>query len=303
MGYNLDTILKDGEKVFLKSKNNVTAGGDAIDMTDRISPEMKELAISALKAIPTLTHAGVDLIIDEKTNSGAVIEINSRPHITAHLYPSFGDSRDVPSALIDYFFPETVGYSRENRSNLFFDFDTIYELTYLNGNVTEVLVPNIPGDIILKRFTLTIPQKKILFRKWLQLRAKRLQVSGHVKSVSGQLSIVLAGTEKDVNTLIELIEKKLKSYDFKTEFVEKKRTSPVRQGFFNITKELEEPVELPIPKNYHSDVNRLIQAVYDTNNNHSQPKPTEDEFDILKSQLNVLQKQLNQYKQKYGELD
>ncbi|UOE93555.1 ATP-grasp domain-containing protein [Alkalihalobacillus sp. LMS39] len=302
MGYTLDTVLKENERVFLKSKNNVTAGGDAIDMTEKVSPKMKALAISAVKAIPTLSHAGVDLIIDEETDNGAVIEINSRPHITAHLFPAAGTSRDVPSALIDYFFPETKNYNREGRANLYFDFDTIFENTYLKGNMEEVIVPSIPGDIVLKRYNLTLLEKTDSFTRWLQLTSKKNKVSGHAKLINKTLSIVLAGTESDIATLLSQINKKIKDYKGSPSLIEKKRTTPVKQGFFIDELSSQESVELELPPSYQSDVERLIQAVYDTNNNGSRRITSDEEFEVLRAQLKNVQNELEAYKEKYGEL-
>ncbi|WP_062050282.1 ATP-grasp domain-containing protein [Bacillus sp. JCM 19034] len=300
IGYDLNSIPKEGQKVYLKSKNNVTSGGEAIDMTDQLSDKMKKLAVDAVKAIPTLTHAGVDLIIDEKNDTGVVLEINSRPHITAHLYPARGKSRDVPSALIDYFFPETVGYDRQKRSNLYFDFDQVLQTTYLSGNIKEIKVNNIPGDIILKRYNLYISENKLSFAKWLQLQATRNHVSGHIKSINNYYSIVFAGTDSSIKKLVSLIEKKAKSYKgFKLE--EKVRKTPVKQGFHIISSTKTVVSETPVPSNYNSDVNQLIEAIKQSNREEIR-NPTNLEFETLKSQLQKVQIELEEYKAVFGEL-
>ncbi|GAE32766.1 ATP-grasp domain-containing protein [Alkalihalobacillus hemicellulosilyticus] len=301
LGYDFNSVPPKGEKVYLKSKNNVTSGGEATDMTDKISENIKKLAIDAVNAIPTLTHAGVDMIIDEDNDKGVVLEINSRPHITAHLYPSFGEPRDVPSALIDYFFPETIGYNRNQRANLYFDFDQVLETTYFNGSIDEIQIPNIPGDIHLSRYNLYLSEKKDIFSKWLQLQATRNHISGHIKSFNNHLSIVLAGTEKDVQALLSLIHQKAQKYKgFKLE--EKVRNTPVKQGFYIINSSTNPKSDTPVPLNYKSDVNQLIEAIYKTNNMQETKKPTNIEYDVLKSQLQNATAELNTYKKIFGEL-
>lgn len=41
-GYSFDTVLEQGEKVFLKTKANVSEGGDPVDVTDELTSEMKK---------------------------------------------------------------------------------------------------------------------------------------------------------------------------------------------------------------------------------------------------------------------
>ena len=111
-GYDLSSVPKKGEYIQLRGKTNVSIGGDPIDVTDEISDEIKEIAVNALKAIPGLPHAGVDIIINENKNlsvPAVVLEINATAQIGGILYPLRGKARDIPGAIIDYYFPETKG--------------------------------------------------------------------------------------------------------------------------------------------------------------------------------------------------
>ena len=56
--YKLDDILEKGQELILRSPSNISAGGDSIDVTDEIHKEFKEIAISAVKAIPGIPYAG-----------------------------------------------------------------------------------------------------------------------------------------------------------------------------------------------------------------------------------------------------
>src|SRR5699024_11142728 len=66
--YSMDSIPEKDERVYLKSKNNVSAGGDSVDVTDVLSDEIKQIAIDAAKSIPGLVQAGVDLMVNLEQN-------------------------------------------------------------------------------------------------------------------------------------------------------------------------------------------------------------------------------------------
>src|SRR5690625_7682303 len=69
----LDSIPDTGVITYLTGKSNISAGGDSIDYTDFLVEKEKQVAIDAVKAISGLTHAGVDLVVDEDQTH--VIEI------------------------------------------------------------------------------------------------------------------------------------------------------------------------------------------------------------------------------------
>lgn len=113
----------------MRQKTNVSSGGDPIDVTDSISDEVKQIAIDAVKAIPGLLHAGVDIIINENRNidaEGLVIEINPTAQIGGILYPLEGEARDIPKAIVDYYFPETKGFDT-SKSKIYFDLVEVLE--------------------------------------------------------------------------------------------------------------------------------------------------------------------------------
>src|SRR5699024_4867630 len=72
-GYTLESIPTKGEYIPLREKTNVSAGGDPIDVTDKITEEMKQIAIDSVKAVPGLYHAGVDIIVNENAAIPAVV--------------------------------------------------------------------------------------------------------------------------------------------------------------------------------------------------------------------------------------
>src|SRR5699024_10089382 len=64
--YTISSVPKQGERVILKTTNNVSSGGDSIDVTDQLTDEIKNIAINAVKAITGLEHAVLDMIRAEE---------------------------------------------------------------------------------------------------------------------------------------------------------------------------------------------------------------------------------------------
>ncbi|MDP7474662.1 MAG: cyanophycin synthetase [Candidatus Marinimicrobia bacterium] len=110
-GYNLDTVLKKGEQLFLRSTANLSTGGTAIDMTDIVHPDNRSMAERAVKAIG-LDVGGVDFLTDDITRSyreigGAIVEVNAAPGFRMHIAPSQGEPRDVAGPVMDMLFPNS----------------------------------------------------------------------------------------------------------------------------------------------------------------------------------------------------
>ncbi|MCR6112290.1 ATP-grasp domain-containing protein [Bacillus sp. A301a_S52] len=234
VGYTLSSVPADGEVVFLKSKNNVSSGGEAVDVTDEISKEFKEIAVSAAKAIPTLIQAGVDMIIDKEKNLGVILEINSRPHIRTHLFPSYGRARDIPTAVIDYYFPATKGYDRTNRAQMYFDFDHVFE-SFLSGVSEYIEIPNIPDNIKLARLEINTNNNTTFsdtINDWIQRRARKNKVSGYLKKVNkNTFSLVCAGSGSEVDEFKKIVSQKISKSMSIVQIRTKSRTTPVKQGF------------------------------------------------------------------------
>lgn len=231
LGYTENSIPEKGEIVVLKSKSNLSAGGDSLDMTDETSEEMKKIAVSAVKAIPNLAQAGVDMIIDQENNTGAVIEINSKPSVRSHIYPSIGKARDVPKAIIDYYFPETIDYDRDKARKMYFDYDIVYKSSTM-GSTGYVEIPKIPDDIVLTRFIITGENISKELNQWIQKSAAKHKISGYIKRTKkNDISLIIGGEIENIRAFITFIKKRISRYGESFNFVRKTRTSPIKQGF------------------------------------------------------------------------
>jgi cyanophycin synthetase len=108
-GYQLDSVLPEGERLFLKTTANISTGGTAIDVTDQVHPENVFL-FERIARIIGLDVAGIDIIADNvseplRQSGGGIIEVNAAPGFRMHLSPSEGIGRNVAEHVIDMLFP------------------------------------------------------------------------------------------------------------------------------------------------------------------------------------------------------
>ena len=108
-GHTADTVLAEGVVFYLRSTANLSTGGTAIDLTDVVHPDNRDMAERAIMAVG-LDVGGVDFLIDDITHSykdigGAIVEVNAAPGFRMHVAPSEGQPRDVAGKVIDMLFP------------------------------------------------------------------------------------------------------------------------------------------------------------------------------------------------------
>ncbi|HKK62026.1 MAG TPA: hypothetical protein VJ951_05670 [Bacteroidales bacterium] len=102
---SLESILKKGEKLYLRKNSNLSTGGDSIDVTDDIPDYYKEVAVQAARSAG-LKIAGIDIIINDlaKTptpESYIVVELNAPAMLSMHDYPYIGKNRHVERYVLD----------------------------------------------------------------------------------------------------------------------------------------------------------------------------------------------------------
>jgi cyanophycin synthetase len=111
-GYDRSSVPPKDEIVYLRSTGNLSTGGTAVDMTDVVHPDNREMAVRAAKAIG-LDVAGVDFLTQDITRSyretgGAICEVNAAPGFRMHVQPSEGEPRDVAGPVMDMLFPAGI---------------------------------------------------------------------------------------------------------------------------------------------------------------------------------------------------
>ena len=81
-GLSLRSVPKKGERVYLLDNANLSTGGDSLDVTEKVHPEFKKIAVQLTKDMG-LRLCGVDLMISgditQKPEVYWILEINSAP--------------------------------------------------------------------------------------------------------------------------------------------------------------------------------------------------------------------------------
>ena len=108
-GATRDTVLPKDKLFYLRGTGNLSTGGTAIDLTDVVHPDNREMAIRAAKAIG-LDVCGVDFITPDIREShrevgGGICEVNAAPGFRMHVAPTEGKPRDVAGPVMDMLFP------------------------------------------------------------------------------------------------------------------------------------------------------------------------------------------------------
>ncbi len=232
-GYTFDDVPLKGEKIFLREKSNITSGGDSIDVTDDFPEEIKKMAIKALKLIPDFPHGGVDMIVDLNRpldKAAYVIELTPVPQIGSLVFPMKGKGRDVPSAIIDFYFPETKE-RRNDHPNVYFGLKDVLEP--LNSkSASEITVTPVPNHITCaKKYEIKGKVQGVGFRRWVRKKALEADLYGFAQNQNdGSLTVVVAGTEENVNDFKRICKTGPKKSDVK-EVHEDLWDKPIKVGF------------------------------------------------------------------------
>ena len=109
-GYTRESVPPVGDIVYLRATANLSRGGTAIDVTERVHPDNRLLAERAARTVG-LDIAGVDFITTDVSRShlhhgGGVNEVNAAPGLRMHLSPSTGSKHDVADSIMAQLFPE-----------------------------------------------------------------------------------------------------------------------------------------------------------------------------------------------------
>lgn len=255
-GYTEKSIPKKGEIVYLKTTSNISTGGDSVDATDDLPSHIKKEAVKAIKAIPGLIQGGVDILYNEENGDFSIIEINSQPSIRAHLFPMQGKARDIPKAIIDYYFPETIGKRNIDYPLYYFDIHTVFS-TFQSYITNEISIPNIPTQrTYVKMYTISFRNYINSYGKWVQKQAKVFRLNGYVKNLnSKKVTVLCAGPKQKVFEFEKIIKGK-KPYKAKIRSIHEKvrneeNNLPIKVGFEiidNDTKQSKLKKELSIAK-------------------------------------------------------
>ena len=232
-GYGLNSVPKEGERIFLREKSNLSSGGDPIEATDELTTEVKQVAVDTLKALPSIPHAGVDIIVDpEDARKCVVLEVNATAEIGFHLFPTEGKAKDVPAAIIDYYFPET----KDNyRSYAYFDYHSVVEPLKMWSTEEIKIYSILPEPYFSKKYLVSGKVVKVGYMTFIKRRALRQDLFGYAQRVGNDIEVTVIGNNiKELNQFIDVVKKGSrrskveKVVPFEAEPIEK----PFKLGFF-----------------------------------------------------------------------
>jgi len=103
-----DSVPETGRMILIRRNANLSTGGTAADCTAEVHPTICAAAVEAAQTVG-LDICGIDMIAPDITQplsprNGVIIELNARPGLRMHLYPSEGEPRPVGKAVIDTMF-------------------------------------------------------------------------------------------------------------------------------------------------------------------------------------------------------
>lgn len=263
-GYTLDSILPKNEQLFLRKNSNVSTGGEPIDVTNQLTKEIKEIAVKACKAIPGLVQCGVDIMVDTKNNKGYIIELNTRPGIGSHLFPVKGKARDIPKAIVDYYFPDKKSVSYFNE-NLFFDYEGVKNLL-ASGKVNEITIPPIPKNhVVGKQIQIIGIVKSSSIARWIQRKALNHKLSGYIELLpDGGILLTVIGKYDHITAFLELLSTELPQKMEYKEIQVKEYKKPVKLGFEIRDKKASKLSDEDTLNRYEKDIKLLQQKIRKT---------------------------------------
>lgn len=112
---SLESVLLQGEKIYVKATANISSGGIAKDVTETVHP-LNQLMAERIAKIIGLNVVGIDLIADSlerplESDHAGVVEVNAAPGFRMHLNPTEGSPRNVAASVIDMLFPPGRAHS------------------------------------------------------------------------------------------------------------------------------------------------------------------------------------------------
>jgi cyanophycin synthetase len=103
-----DAVPTKDTQVLIRRNANLSTGGTAADVTDRVHPQVAARAIEAARVIG-LDIAGIDVVASDigrplEEQGGVIVEVNAGPGLRMHIEPSSGKSRPVGEAIVSTLF-------------------------------------------------------------------------------------------------------------------------------------------------------------------------------------------------------
>lgn len=219
-GQHYESIPAKDQYIRLRSAANASAGGDVRDITDAFPAAIKQAAIAAVRAVPGLFCAGVDMLFDGNSTaiegSYSVLELNAHPQIGVNMYPTEGVGQDAPRRIIDVCFPKSQRSDEisDNQLSLPRLHDLLWPLK--TGSASAVTLSAMPKHRLKTRraCTFNLPTRFTVRQRNQLLRSARdNHVSGFLRRRQDRLQMLVAGGPGGVETFINAATSILEPHD------------------------------------------------------------------------------------------
>lgn len=207
-GYSIDDNLEKSKTILVKNKSTLTQGVDLYDITEELTDEVKEIALSTIDAIPGMLHASIDMLTDGKDTY--VLEVNSSANISMHMFPTEGKPRNVPAFLVDYYFPKSI-HDRNNNQNMSFNYLDMVKT--LRMNYTDFIeIRSLKNEAITaKSITIKATGLDNAFQNFIKRKALYRELHGNIKKIDDNTIRVIVASYKDSD--IERFISEIKKYN------------------------------------------------------------------------------------------
>ena len=202
---DIEDIPENASVIQLKSNSNISSGGDPVDATDVLESQYKQLAIDAVRAIPNLNHAGVDIIVNE--GKSTVLEVNATASIQMHLFPSKGKARNVPADIMNYYYPQSKK-NATNNNDFYFNYKEIRRILR-KKQAQEITIQDAPTEKFYKtRYIVSGKVQKVGYRNWIRKQAVKHNLNGYTRNLkNGNVVVVVGGIKKEAENFKKICEK------------------------------------------------------------------------------------------------
>lgn len=216
-GHSTESVPSNGEFVRLRGAANASQGGDSIDVTAEVPEVVREAAVNAVRAIPGLSMAGVDVLFDANAGPSrstfSIIELNARPEIELNMYPGEGVGQDVPRDIISEFFPRSKRFQDPAMKNVALDLDQLLA-PLRSAAAEEVRVRSRPKHSYPCRVQFSLERQLPLSeseKAGLLYASRRDGASGSINVVDGSPVLIAYGLPERVEVFVRSTSKVLRT--------------------------------------------------------------------------------------------
>lgn len=108
-GFDPGSVPPAGQRVFIRRNSHMRDGGDNVDVTDQVHPEVAARVLDATRVIG-LDLAGLDVVAEDigrplEEQGGVILEVNASPWLRQHLKPWHDPPAPVGEAIVAALFP------------------------------------------------------------------------------------------------------------------------------------------------------------------------------------------------------